>query len=219
MTSGEIKTIVVNDNIQYNKAKVGADGMFLRIGAGGATELYRAVDQDVVMIDDVTVSTPIPSAWTQMFSITLTTDVTPENGSMVFSGDFFNDSSQDRELWMRMMVDGVQVRSDFIFDLWKDTANDHQQVIMSTTPENTFLSGQVVTLELGADSDGNITMNGDYQQGRLKITEAQAAPVAGTYMNTSSIETFDWNLLPHGDPGISGQLYIAPNNTIRVSQG
>ena len=217
LANGEIKTIQVGDTIQYSKAKFEeAEGMFMRIGAGGATELYRVPNQDVVLIDEITVSTPINSAWQEYFSITLTHDITPENGTIVFSGDFFNDSSQDRELWVRMMVNGTQVRSDFIFDLWKDNATDHQQVIMSSTPDATFSAGDVVTLELGADSDGKITMNGNYQPARLKVTLAQVAPVT---MSTNDINSFDWNTLPDGDPHIAGRLYRNQRDLLKISQG
>lgn len=178
LASGEAKTIKVAENIQYTKAALPEyEGMFMRIGAGGATILYKAVDQDVIVEDTVNVSTPIPTAWTEMFSITTTHEITPDNGTFSFSGDFFNDSPQNRELRLRVKVDGTQVRNDFVFDLQRDNGSLHQQVAMNTTPLATVPVGSVITLELMSDNDGAVTMNGDYQIARFRAIAAQAAPV------------------------------------------
>lgn len=219
LASGEVSKIKIADNIQYIKAdNPDYDGMFMRIGAGGATELYKAVDQDVIIEDTIDVDTPIPLAWTEMFSITTTHEITPENGTFTFSGDFFNDSSQDTELWIRIKENGVQVGSDFIYNLWKDTGEDHQQVAMSTISTKTIPVGAVVTLELGSSKEGAITMNGSYQIAKFRAIAAQAAPV-GTALTTHEVEAFDWNQLPDSDPHVAGKLYRNRRDLLKISQG
>ena len=136
---------------------------------------YRAIDQDIVLTDSDGTSVAITTTPIQLLSITTTHELTPENGSYLFIGDFANSStSKERVLTVITKADGVEIRRDD-FALWKE--NEHQNIVMSGSIKTTYPIDTVITIELQASADGYITANGDYLATTLKVTAAQAAPV------------------------------------------
>jgi len=178
LSSGDIARIRLSDNIQFDKAKLpGALGMFVRFSEGGMLGGYRAPDQDVHMEDTLNTDVIPPEAWTEYFSITTTEELTPDNGSALFSADCFVLDNKDRTLWMRFKVNGAVLGGEESVDLWKDSGHDHQQVLMTRAMTSTVAAGSVVTCELYGESDG-IQINGSYQVAKFELTAAGANPVA-----------------------------------------
>jgi len=215
LNSGDINTMVVADNIIYEKADyTDAEDMFFRMGPGGKAYLHKVPDQDVHMDSDYKQDVIPPEAWTEYFSITTNHELTSDNGTFVFTGDFFVIDNKERDLWLRALVNGTVIGSEEKVTLWKDNGTDHQQVTISRGIVNTIPSGAVVTFELWGESDG-IKMNGAYQTARFRLTAAQSAPVN---LNIEQISAFNWNELPALDPGVSGELY-SNNGVLTISQG
>ena len=189
LNSGEISRIRISDNIQFDRANVPeADGMFTRFGAGGLLYGHNVPDQDVHMETLYTTDVIPPEAWTEYFSITTTHELTPDNGTFTFFGDFFVIDNKDRTLWIRVLVDGIMIGQEETHDMWKDDGNDHQVIAMTRGIPNIIPIGSVVTLELYGESDG-IQMNGAYSNAKLRLTAAQSAPVAVVYSSPDDLGT------------------------------
>ena len=176
LNSGEVSRMRIADNITFDKANTpDAEDMFMRFSAGGQIAGHRVPDQDVHMDAFYSLDVVPPEAWTEYFSITTTHELTPDNGSAMFSADCFVIDNKDRTLWIRVLVDGTMI-FETSTDLYKDSGNDHQQILISMGIVNTVPVGAVVTCELYGESDG-IQMNGTWQQARFRLTASQSAPV------------------------------------------
>ncbi len=213
LTSGEVKDILLSGNIGYSAVKDAAyDDMFLRV-TNGVTTLYRAKDQDVHWADAETNNVVLTTSPAELLSVTPDQQLVSADSGYKITGRLDNMQNQAKQVTMSVLFDSVPVATVDI-DLDKEQIN----VPISYTGliDAPVDAGTVISVTFEADGTG-VQLRGDLIATTIKITKAQSAPVV---MSAAVLESFDWNLLPSGDPHNAGQLYIHhANSTLRVSQG
>jgi len=213
LESGEANNIIMAGNIKFNVVEDPAyDNMFMRVD-GGVVSLYRAPDQDVHWTDADTANIAMTTSPVELLSIAPDQELVSADSGYKILGRLDNTVNQIRTVIITILYDAVP-QGTVNIELDKEQTNvpiSYMGLIQTPVPAGTVISVTFEASGIGVD------LRGDAVATSIKVTKAQAAPVA---MSTGVVQSFDWNELPWGNPHVAGQLYIQPNNkTVRVSQG
>ncbi len=215
LESGDVNDIIMGGNINFaSRADPSYNDMFLRL-QDGFISLYRADSQDKVWTDTDNASVPLSTTAVEILSITIDgVPVTPNNGSYTLGFSVSNTSNQNVALDTIVKAGGTEVgRQNTVIP-----SNYSGKIIMlSGVVVSQIDIGTVVTVEFEAASNGNLTINGDDTLSTFEITEAGGLEVSS--LSIEQLDTFDWTMLPDGNPHDEGKLYIGNNDTIKVSRG
>jgi len=178
LASGLVPAIVADDiktlgQMTYASASDPAyENMFLRIGPGGTTELYKAPDQDEHWEDTDTTDVAVTTTPNSLLSVTpvpASGDITPADGSYSVSGKVSNNNNNSRTLILEAFDDGVSIGSQNVLV----AGNESGKIFtFSSSIEVTITSGSVITVEFSASDTGNLTLLGTQLQTKFEITKA-----------------------------------------------
>ncbi len=191
MVSGDLNDILVAGNIGYTVANVPeAEDMFMRIGAGGVTSLYRAPDQDVHWEDSDTSEIPLTTTPNEILSVTIDQDMTVGDGSFVISGQASNSDNKDRVITVTVKDDGAVIATGEVNLLGDET---DKLFAFSGGISSPVLSSSTITVEFEASTNGDLTLNGTSIATKIKITKALAAPVSA--LSEEDLKNIDFTIM------------------------
>ena len=174
LASGEISVIntasvEVRQNIQYLQATLPQDeDSFLRIGANGLTSLYTAPDTDIIWTNNSTSNVALDNTPNVIVALTLTADITTDDGSFSISGSIDSDENKDADIVMALYIDG------------SPSGETHGFTIVRSTVNNLFnISGNVLTpvssgsvVGIAFTSSNQASLRGDVTATVFKVRKA-----------------------------------------------
>jgi hypothetical protein len=177
LSSGDVGTIVVSDNIIYKQADVPeAKGMFFRVGTGGATSLYRAPKQYSTQHDENTSYVILQDTETEICSITSTEELTTANGSYEFEWNVTNSTSVDKGYTIIFKVNGTAKFSKDFVVLADATNTPH---VFSGNFRNTLAVNDVVSVVMYSQMDaGDVIVDGVFRKSELTLYRSDDTTIA-----------------------------------------
>ncbi len=173
-----------SENIQLEAASDSDyENMFVRVGANGLLNLFRAPNQDEVWTDTDTANVALTTTVNELLSITIDQEVTADDGSFSVSGKLDNTGNSTKTVTIEAFDDGVSVGSQ---DVPLAKSEIGKVFLFSGALGSSMASGSVVTFEF-TGSDTGINLRGDQTTTTAKITKANANPVILSSMDTNIV--------------------------------
>jgi hypothetical protein len=172
LKSGKVETIVVAENIIYKKAEQ-AEGMFMKIGKGGATSLYKAVNRDKEWVAEDTTDYQLTAGLTEVLSMTVDMDILTTDGSYKLAFLATNTNADAQNMLVKVYDDGVQIGDMIVISVAGGAS--HQLYVLSGELKNDVDSGSNITVNFGGNS--NIVLNGTATPTSFTLVKAEAIPV------------------------------------------
>jgi hypothetical protein len=145
----------------------------MRIGDGGATSLYKAVNRDKEWKDQDNTEYTLTTGLSERASVTLDMDVLTTDGSYQIAFLASNKNVQSQDILMKVYRNGTQVGDLKIVSVAGDAT--HQLFLFSGEVEQDFDSGDVISVKFGGSTD--ITLNGSSAPTTLTVVKAEAITV------------------------------------------
>ena len=194
LASGNCPSIVAGDietlgQIIYDAASNSIyEGMFLRIGPGGTTVLYKAPDQDEHWEDtdatDVTVVIT-PNSLLSVTPVPTSGDITTGTGSYLVSGKVSNSNNNTRILTIEMFDDGVSVGS---VDVTVAGLDSGKIFTFSAAIAATIVSGSVITCKFSTTTNSDLTLLGTELETKLEIIKAFTPTALALFNQVNNID-------------------------------
>ena len=176
MASGTIDYANIKENIRLIPADVPeAIDQFLRITDYGFLSLYKAPDQDVHWEDTNSDEVVLTTSQQEIVSVTPNLELNPNDTSIQVSGEISNSKNQIQYAYIQVLLDGVE--HGLPREIQMESNQKDRIFAFSTQLVNTYPANTVVSVNIYADQNGNLTLGDILTPVRLKITKAQAAPV------------------------------------------
>jgi len=186
LNSGDVNTLVLTENMKLVPVEDPLyEDTFLRVGPGGLLSIYRAPDQDVHWTDTDVTEVGLTGTPNSLLSVIPDQGLDSTDGSYAISGMLDNTSNQTVDVTITVLVNAVEEGSRVISMLREET---NKVFVFSGTIVNSVSASDVVTVEFES-SKNDVSLRGDLQATKIRLTKAQAAPV-GALTTASLNKTF-----------------------------